>query len=44
MADFQRQLQQYADLIITVGANVQPGQTLLLQINVEQAFIKICSQ
>ncbi len=30
MSDFQQKLQKYADLAVRVGANVQPGQTLII--------------
>lgn len=37
MSHFKQQLQQYAELIVAVGGNVQPGQTVMLQIEVEQS-------
>ena len=35
-------LSKYADLIVRTGANVQPGQTVLLFIAVEQAPFSTC--
>ncbi|MGV0168891.1 aminopeptidase [Furfurilactobacillus sp. WILCCON 0119] len=37
LTNFEPQLDQYADLIIKTGANVQPGQTIIIYISVDQA-------
>ena len=36
IANFEEKLQKYAELIVKVGVNVQPGQEVVLYINVEQ--------
>lgn len=37
LPNFQENLQKYADLIVSTGVNVDKGQTVVLQIDVEQA-------
>ncbi|MBP2098391.1 aminopeptidase [Enterococcus rivorum] len=37
MNNFEENLQKYAKLIVEIGINVQKGQTVVLQINVDQA-------
>lgn len=37
MSDFQTLLSQYADLIVKVGVNIQPGQVLIVQAPLETA-------
>ena len=39
IANFEEKLQKYAELIIKVGVNVQPGQEVVLYINVEQQHL-----
>ena len=36
IANFEEKLQKYAELIVKVGVNVQPGQEVVLYINVDQ--------
>ncbi|WP_410768676.1 aminopeptidase [Fontibacillus sp. BL9] len=37
MSDFQEKLQKYAELAVKIGANVQPGQTLIVVATVDSA-------
>ncbi len=37
MKDFNRMLEKYAELVIKVGVNIQPGQVLLVQAPLETA-------
>ena len=39
IANFEEKLQKYAELIVKVGVNVQPGQEVVLYINVEQQHL-----
>lgn len=39
IANFKEKLQKYAELIVKVGVNVQPGQEVVLYINVEQQHL-----
>src|SRR5215475_14452947 len=37
ISDFERQLERYADLVVKVGLNLQPGQRLLVLAPIETA-------
>src|SRR5262245_13528289 len=37
IADFERQLERYADLVVKVGLNLQPGQRLLIEAPIQTA-------
>lgn len=39
IANFEEKLQKYAELIVKVGVNVQPGQEVILYINVDQQHL-----
>ena len=39
IANFEEKLQKYAELIVKVGVNVQPGQEVVLYINVDQQHL-----
>ena len=39
VANFEEKLQKYAELIVKVGVNVQPGQEVVLYINVDQQHL-----
>lgn len=39
IANFEEKLQKYAELIVKVGVNVQPGQEVVLYINVDQQYL-----
>ena len=39
ITNFEEKLQKYAELIVKVGVNVQPGQEVVLYINVDQQHL-----